>query len=61
MIALQVILLAFCAVMTVWILGIGLFSAFHPRVKTATFNVFVGAILLGLTLALPYWYGWYGG
>lgn len=55
-------ILAFVAavVFAIWILGVGLISAFHPRVKGHTGNIFLGIPLVALAIWLPFAFGWVG-
>lgn len=54
----QLIAFVVSAALTVWILGVGLVSAFHPRAKSLPFNIFLGILLLILTVVQPFFYGW---
>lgn len=46
------------ATLTVWILGVGLAAAFIPRARPLPGNIWLGLILLVLTVLQPFFYGW---
>lgn len=54
----QLIAFVVSAALTVWILGVGLVSAFHPRAKALTLNIWIGLLLLIATVVQPFFYGW---
>ena len=55
---LQLTLFIVSAALTVWILGVGLVSAFDSRARPLTGNILLGLILLVLTVLQPFFYGW---
>lgn len=45
---------------TVWILGVGLLSAFRRNARFLLGNIILGIILAAITVILPVLFGWIG-
>ena len=58
---LQILGFSVALVSTIWILGVGLMSAIHPKAKLHGANIFVGMVLLAVTIWLPFVFGWING
>lgn len=54
----QVLIFVAVAVLAIWVLGVGLISAFSLRAVSQPWNIILGIPLTALAIWIPFAFGW---